>query len=101
MDIQPFTLPILPEGQTAHIHRRPSHGQVKAIMRAYRRDQDDNEQDVFSDVLLIMVEKWSVVDERGKPIPLSKEGIDAAPFDAVNAILGEIAPLLANAFPNL
>lgn len=105
MQIEDFAIPVEPPA-TARIHRRPSHGQVKAIMRTYRRVYADgtepgSEMDVITDTILTMTESWTVKDEKGKSIPLSREGVEEAPNDAVNALYVELSKVLEGAFPNV
>lgn len=99
MDIQRFDLP---DGAWADIHRRPSHGQVKAVMRAYREHADDGSvMDIQTISVLTLTDKWLVKDGDGREIPLSREGVESAPQEVVNALWNELTTVLEGAFPNL
>lgn len=89
---------------TADIHRRPSHGQVKAIMAAYRKHSDDESvMDIQTVAILTLVDRWTLLDDKGKDmsIPLSRDGVESAPQAAVNAVWEELTTVLEGAFPNL
>ena len=77
----------LSDGQSAMAHSRPTHGQMKAIFKAYKkRSRDDDQEDVIEDVIMILCTSWVVKADDGSPIPFTKEGIGQAPNDIITEL---------------
>ena len=81
MDIQPIHLKA---GGSVMAHHRPSHAQLKAVFRATQANlKADKPEETIVDTIRILVDSWEVKGEDGNDLPLSKDGIDAAPNDVV------------------
>lgn len=88
MDIQPFTLP---GGFTAHIHRKPTHGQVRRVEELTRKALGNDDPMGTEDALILtLVDHWDLTDERKAALPLSREGIEQVPQEVIAALSDEL-----------
>ena len=83
MNIQKFPLS---DEQSVNVHTRPTFKQMRALNTARRELAED---EVVIEMLLIFCTEWEIKGEDGTMLPLSKEGIDACPWDVLQEV-GEL-----------
>ena len=88
MDIQRIELR---DGSWAMAHTRPSHGQMKAFYRSFRGKAEAELMESQDDLILILCAEWSI---KGMDLPLTREGIDAAPQDTVSELTERLSGFL-------
>ena len=84
------------------IHRRPTHGQAKAISQAfYERLSGTDVLGIETAVVRTLVPTAVVKDDDGREIPWGDdgEGVDACPEDIVALIYVEAAKAIEDLFP--
>lgn len=98
MSIEHFDLP---DGQSAEIQRRPSHGQMKEIERLTRKAiADDLALQVEDALVLTLVTEWNVHDNEGNPLPLKRESLDRVPQDTMSLLTDELQGVTSATRPN-
>ena len=86
----------LRDGQWAKLRERITHGQDKAISRAFRagRDDPDRRPDFTTVLVREFVATWYVNDPAGVLIPLAdQDAINRAPSDIVDQLADAALPL--------
>lgn len=80
----------LPDGQWAELKDGITHGEDKALKKAYRAGREDVDAGVEFDTVIAraFVLSWAMKDRDGNPIPLEDvDAFDRAPADPVDAIV--------------
>ncbi|MBX3031911.1 MAG: hypothetical protein KF809_17325 [Chloroflexi bacterium] len=94
MDIRRFELPAASSGeaQWADIHHHPSHGMEKQIVRWSLAAESDGDPLNSEDALILtLVHEWHVLGHDGKPLPLNREGVEAAPGSIIGVLADQCA----------
>lgn len=87
-DVREFRLS---NGETADIHRRPSHGQMRQVVRWTQTAVDTGDLLSTEDALVMsLVERWTVTDGDGHPVPLKREHLDDVPQSAMSELAEEL-----------
>ena len=86
----------LKDGQWVKAHTRPSVKQMQALTRSVRRntDTEDGGLAVLIETVLLLCEEWQVKGADGANLPLTREGIEEAPFDMLQEVSDKLAPYL-------
>lgn len=71
-----FTFTMKYDGDEAEISYRPDVLTPKVTREIAQRSADAKEDSVLSDLLVLFVAKWDVVDEDGNAIPISRDALD-------------------------
>lgn len=83
----------------ADLHYRPSFAQVKAFIKASRTM--DGGEEAFGEFVHILMAAWSLMDDEGQPLSVSREGINSADAAFVKLIGQECMKIVGPLIPNL
>lgn len=101
-DLPPVTIEGEEKPQSVRLHRRPTHGQTKAIVNQYIAARDRDEPlDIQTILVLSLCTEWTVYDpDTTVPIPFTREGVESAPQDIVDAVFNEASKPVLHMLPN-
>ena len=87
------------EGNWCEVPAWISHGQMKAIQRIIR-DNRDQDMEVQTKLINLLVSDWSFKDDEGNSIPRTAGGIESLHQTQINEVFEVLTDLIRRATPN-